>query len=164
MSIVLVRVDNRLIHGQVLEAWVPYTKADCIVVANDALADSVMERMIMEASVPGNIPVIIDRVEEIVHRFASGEFNNKKALILFGNSADVLCAYRSGLHLEKLNLGNMHAGKDKIPCSCTIFLDPSDIRNLNALAQCGVDISSRCVPSDPERSYEKMIPKSAGRL
>ncbi len=159
MSIVLVRVDSRLIHGQVLEAWVPHTSARCIVVMSDDLMSSPMEKMIMEASVPSSIKVFIGGVTEMVSRFKSGEFDKLRTLVLFANSQDVLSAYRDGFIFNKLNLGNMHAGSGKVPCSCTIYLDPTDIENLNELVAGGVEVGSRCVPTDTQRSYKKMIPK-----
>ena len=55
MSIVLTRIDTRLIHGQVLEAWVPYTHADCIVVANAAVKANPLKKLMMEASVPSRV-------------------------------------------------------------------------------------------------------------
>ena len=55
MSIVLARIDSRLVHGQVLEAWVPYVDADCIVVANDEVAAASFQCMVMQAAVPSSI-------------------------------------------------------------------------------------------------------------
>ena len=52
MNIVLARIDNRLIHGQVLESWVPTTRANCIIVANDEVAQAVMQKILMQAAVP----------------------------------------------------------------------------------------------------------------
>jgi len=49
MALVFVRIDNRLIHGQVLEAWVPFVRADCIVVANDDIARKPLQKLMMKA-------------------------------------------------------------------------------------------------------------------
>jgi mannose/fructose/N-acetylgalactosamine-specific phosphotransferase system component IIB len=55
MSLVLVRVDCRLIHGQVVETWVPHTGANCLVVANDDLVGNTFQRSVMEIAVPPDI-------------------------------------------------------------------------------------------------------------
>ncbi|NOY13100.1 MAG: PTS sugar transporter subunit IIB [Deltaproteobacteria bacterium] len=159
MSLVLTRIDNRLIHGQVLETWVPYVHADCIVVANDVIAGTPLKRMMMESSVPSRMRVEIGTVEEVAVLIASGELDNCKTLLLFGTTIDALRAYRCGLQYQQLNLGNLHAGEGKTRLSCTIFLDQEDLDALQELEQAGVTISARCIPADTERSWKKLIPK-----
>lgn len=161
MSIVLTRVDNRLIHGQVLETWVPHVHADCIVVANDAVAATPLKRMMMEASVPSRLRVEIGSVAEIVELFTSRSLDGMKVLLLFGSTADALRAYRAGLLYQQLNLGNLHAGAGKTRLSCTIFLDPEDLVDLADLEQAGVVITARCIPADTERPWRKLIPKGS---
>ena len=159
MSLVLTRIDNRLIHGQVLESWVPYVHADCIVVANDEIAGSPLKRMMMQSSVPSRMRVEIGTVDEISALFVSGALDDCKTLLLFGNTSDALRAYQLGLIYQRLNLGNLHAGAGKTRLSCTIFLDPSDLAALHELECAGVKISARCIPTDSERAWRKMIPR-----
>lgn len=158
MSIVLTRIDNRLIHGQVLESWVPYVHADCIVVANDQVAGMPLKRMMMESSVPSRMRVEIGTVEEIVELFATDSLANCKTLLLFESTADALRAYRQGLDYQQLNLGNLHAGEGKARLSCTIFIDPEGLRDLEQLEDAGVKITARCIPADSERSWRKLVP------
>ncbi|GAB4163688.1 MAG: hypothetical protein Tsb0017_03490 [Geothermobacteraceae bacterium] len=158
MAVVLARIDNRLIHGQVLEAWVPHTRADCVVVANDRVAGDRLRRTMMAACVPSCITVHIDGLEEVASAFARGEFEDRRVLVLFENSSDALMAHRLGLPFDQLNLGNMHAGEGKMRCSCTIALDNGDIANLEALeTEEGVKILSQCVPGDRARPWRKLI-------
>jgi len=158
MSIVLARIDNRLIHGQVLEAWVPYVHANCIVVANDQIAGVPFQRVLMEAAVPRGIRVVIATVEEAVHAVVSYALDNDRVLVLFAGSEDALEAHRLGMNFTELNLGNMHGGEGKMRYSCTIALNQSDIENLKALEEEGVRIASQCVPADRERSWRKLVP------
>ncbi len=162
MSIVLTRIDNRLIHGQVLESWVPYVHANCIVVANDSVAEAPLKKMMMEASVPSRMRVEIDRIERIIELFTSSSLDGMKVLLLFASTADALRAHQAGLHYRHLNLGNLHAGAGKTRLSCTIFLDPEDLSDLEELEDAGVDITARCIPADAERPWRKLIPKGRG--
>ena len=159
MSIVLTRIDNRLIHGQVLEAWVPYIQADCIVVANDEVAATPLKRMMMEASVPSRMRIEIGSIEEIVALFSTKKLDKNKSLLLFHSTGDALRAYRQGLAYPRLNLGNLHAGAGKSRLSCTIFLDQEGVDDLAQLECAGVDITARCIPADGERSWRKLVPK-----
>ena len=157
MNLVLTRIDNRLIHGQVLEAWVPTMKANCIVVANDKIANSAMQKLLMEASVPKGIRVVIGTIDEVSVILTSEELENARILLLFATSSDALSAHRLGVRYPKLNLGNMHAGSGKVKCSCTIALDEEDVENLNILEEAGIIISSQCVPSDKAVGWHKML-------
>lgn len=158
MSIVLTRVDNRLIHGQVLEAWVPFIHADCIVVANDEVASTPLKRMMMQASVASRMRVEIGTINEITELFATHELDSCKVLLLFGSTADALRAYRQGLTYPQLNLGNLHAGQGKERLSCTIFIDQAGLEDLEQIEHAGVVITARCVPADSERGWRKLVP------
>lgn len=157
MNLVLTRIDNRLIHGQVLETWVPFVKADCILVASDEMALNPLKKMMMQASVPSRMRVEIAAIDEIIVLLNSGELNAYRTLLLFATTADARRAYEGGLRFEKLNLGNLHADKGKAKFSCTLFLDTIDIDNLELLDRFGVDISARCIPADGERPWRKLI-------
>lgn len=157
MSIVLTRIDSRLIHGQVLEAWVPHIHANCIVVANDTVAAAGFQKSLMMAAVPRGIKVIIGTLAEVAALFSSRDLDSLRVLLLFASSEDALRGHRLGIPFEALNLGNMHGGEGKVRLSCTIALDGSDIANLTNLEVRGPKIVSQCVPSDREQDWRKLI-------
>lgn len=157
MGIVLTRIDSRLIHGQVLEAWVPHVRADCIVVANDAAAHTPLRRLIMQAAVPSDILLVIGTLDEVAALLSSKELANRRTLLLFSSSDDALHACRIGFGYAKLNLGNMHAADGKCRYSCTIALDQHDIDNLRAVEASGVTIVSQCVPADREEQWQVLV-------
>lgn len=157
MAIVLSRIDSRLIHGQVLEAWVPYVQADCIVVADDAVAHTPLQRIIMQAAVPSDIRLVIGTLDEVAALLASPELAKRRTLLLFSTSDDALRACRIGISFPKLNLGNMHSADGKCRYSCTIALDQHDIDNLLEVEASGVTIVSQCVPSDREQGWQILV-------
>ena len=157
MSLVLARIDSRLIHGQVLEAWVPHLQADCIVVANDEVAQTPLQRMIMQAAVPSSIKLVIGTLAEVVACLASAELAQRRILLLFANSADALRGCRLGIGYAKLNLGNMHAGEGKNRYSSTIALDQVDIDNLRQVVARGVVVVAQSVPAEREQEWERLL-------
>jgi len=163
MPLVLTRIDNRLIHGQVLEAWVPFVQADCIVVANDEIAGNQLQKMMMQASVPSRMRAEIGTVAEAITLLNSAQLKQRRVLLLFGTTADAVRAYHSGLIFNQLNLGNLQAKQGKARLSCTLFLDPVDLDDLELLDQMGVKITARCIPADGERPWRKLIPVFNGR-
>jgi len=163
MALVFVRIDNRLIHGQVLEAWVPFVQADCIVVANDEIARKPLQKIMMQASVPSRTQVEIGTVAEAIVLLNSPQLNKRRILLLFGTTADAVRAYQGGLIYDRLNLGNLQADRGKARLSCTLFLDPADLDDLELLDQTGVKITARCIPADGERPWRKLIPSAKGK-
>jgi PTS system mannose-specific IIB component len=159
MSIVLARVDNRLIHGQVLEAWIPTTKADCIVVANNDLAGAEMRKKLMAAAVPRGIQVIIESVENSAKFVLAADNSGLRVMVLFASPEDALQAYVMGVHFPQLNLGNLHRPQGVHQLGCTVTLDHADIANLTELETRGVEINLQCVPSDRQRGWRSMIKK-----
>jgi PTS system mannose-specific IIB component len=162
MSIVLARIDSRLVHGQVLEAWVPYVNADCIVVANDDVAGTSFQCMVMQAAVPSSVKLIIGTLQETAHILSSAELLKKRVLLLFASSEDALKARQLGVSFPKLNLGNMHSSEGKDRYTCTIALDQEDIEKLQQVEDQGVTIVSQCIPADREQSWHKLV-RSGGR-
>ncbi|EAT16716.1 PTS sugar transporter subunit IIB [Desulfuromonas acetoxidans] len=148
MSIVLARVDNRLIHGQVLEAWVPHVQADCLIVVDDVVAQDPFRKQLMVAVVPGELDVEVCSHAEVDQLCSAHLLDSRNVIVLFSTPQDALQAYREGIHFTRLNLGNMHAQEGKRCLSRTLFVGPEDQDDLNALCQLGVMISAQCIPTD----------------
>ncbi|OQY19988.1 MAG: hypothetical protein B6I36_02685 [Desulfobacteraceae bacterium 4572_35.1] len=148
MSIVLVRVDNRLIHGQVLEAWVPYLKADHILVVDDDVASDCFRRKLMESVAPSTLKVVICSHEQLLSICENNEMAQAKVLVLFADPVNALQAYRQGFNFKTLNLGNMHIGEHKCCISKTLYMGDDDFMALEQLSLFGVDITAQCVPTD----------------
>ena len=162
MSIVLARIDSRLVHGQVLEAWVPYVNADCIVVANDEVAATSFQCMVMQAAVPSSVKLIISTLKDTATILSSTELLRKRVLLLFASSTDALKARQLGVDFLKLNLGNMHSSAGKDRYTCTIALDQEDIETLQLVEDQGVTIVSQCIPADREQNWHKLV-RAGGR-
>ncbi|MEN6473094.1 MAG: PTS sugar transporter subunit IIB, partial [Syntrophaceae bacterium] len=88
MNIVLVRVDDRLIHGQILESWIPFLKAQCVVVANDALAGDQFQRAILSMAIPDRIKVRIVTVEETQGLSSDPELAGLSTLVIVSSLLD----------------------------------------------------------------------------
>lgn len=151
--VVLARIDNRLIHGQILEAWVPFVQADCIVVASDEVAAKPLQKKLMAASVPRETPVIIGSLVEIAEFFSRNE-SARRILLLFASPAAALQAYRLGIPFPELNLGNLPGGEGKRRVSCTISLSDDDLSIFRQLEAGGVRVVARCLPSDETLDWQ----------
>ena len=152
--ITLVRVDNRLIHGQVVEAWLPHLKVDRVVVADDEAAHSPLIRAAMGLAVPSNVDVVIEPLDAV--DFGNVARDAVKTLVLVRDVDGALAAGLKGLALQHLNLGNVHFATGRRQVSASVFLSGTELSKLQSLAEHGSEIEARGVPSDRPISMVEM--------
>ena len=157
VNLVLVRVDCRLIHGQVIEAWVPHLKADCLVVAHDETAEDPVQKSILSMSVPPHVEVCIQPLREAVHTLCDGRFQGRRVILLLASIDDAFFCYRAGLHFTHLNLGNLHCTTGKTRVSSYLSLDDRDVDHLRRLKDEGVVVEARPVPRSPSCGLGELV-------
>lgn len=149
MTIVLVRVDDRFIHGQILEGWLPCTRAQEVLVANDELALDEIQKMIMHAAVPGSVRLIIDTVENIAALLRSDGESHLRQMILVDDPFDALRLIKAGVHFDRLNLGNLRTSEVRLCLSRTVIVGDRGLEALGRLVEEGVRIDIQSVPFEP---------------
>jgi mannose/fructose/N-acetylgalactosamine-specific phosphotransferase system component IIB len=155
--IVLSRIDDRLIHGQVVEGWVNFLKATCILVADDAVASNTLQRSIMELSVPLGLKVFIGRVEEVCEQLLAKTLDAERAILLFSNPKDVLRAIKDGLECRTINIGGMHYVPGKRKLIDVLAVNDEDLEALKEIAARGIKIDVQAVPTQRPRPFEKIV-------
>lgn len=146
---VLVRIDNRLIHGQIIETWLPYTGAKSIVVANDELAGDVLQQEIMSLAIPQTVSSSFVSVEELSGAVVEMQRTTVDIIVLFSSCSDAKRAHDHGFGFSILNIGNVHYGPGKKQISPSVALSNEDQGCLRQLSRNGVELDFRCVPNDP---------------
>ncbi len=155
--IAIVRIDDRLIHGQVVEGWVNFLKATTILVADDAVAANPLQRSIMELAAPAGLKVVIGRVEEVCRKLRDGLPDSERAILLFSRPLDVLRAIRSGLECRALNIGGMHYGPGKRKLMDALAVNDDDLLALEEIAETGVKVAVQAVPTQRPTPLEKVL-------
>lgn len=154
---VFARIDDRLIHGQVVEGWVNYLKATCIFVADDRVASNAMQRSIMQISVPAGLKVVISRVEDLAAALGSHGYDSERIIVLFSNPADVLKALDLGFACQTLNIGGMHYIPGKCKLMDVLNVDDSDMDALKKIMARGVRVTIQTVPTERPLPLEKAL-------
>lgn len=160
MNIFLVRVDSRLVHGQIIEAWVPYLGAECIIVVNDEVAGDLFRETVIRMAVPREVDVIIHSVEEFARSGYELQQGERKTIILFASLSDVIRAFHMGFRFPRINIGNIYTENYVCQLSSCVQLSEEDIENLRFLIKNGVEIELRRVPRDkPKNVLELPVTK-----
>lgn len=160
--ITLVRVDNRLLHGQVLETWIPKLGAQEVVVADDEAARSPLARAAMTLCVPPELRV---RVEPLaLTDFAALAASKARVLVLLRDVPALVEAVHRGLSpalAPRLNLGNIHYSAGRRPASPSVFLTADELGDLAKLAASGFDLEARAIPSDAPAGLDELARRYA---
>jgi len=142
------RVDNRLVHGQIIEGWLPYLDAVKLVVINDKLALDELQQQIMQLAIPARIQTHFISVKNTKALYDAIESRGDTTLYLLATFQDVSRLTREGVAVPILNVGNMHYGHGKRHLCTHVAVSDNDLECLRALQENGTQLDFRCVPTD----------------
>ncbi len=148
MPLVLARIDDRFIHGQVIVGWSRKLRPDRIILCNDRIAADPWQSRVYASSVPPEMQVsVLDR--EATVRLLSddnGAANGEDVILLVGSPADMRDLHDRGLALGEVNVGGMHYVKGKSELLEFVYVDRGDLNAMRALDEQGVRLSAQTVP------------------
>lgn len=156
MSIALVRLDDRLIHGQVVMGWAQPLGIRRIALVDDRVSANDWQQDIYRIGVPPEIAVEFVSLDEGAERFSGWVASDERVLVLVGDidHAARLCA---AADIGALNLGGIHQAEGRTERLAYVFLTDQEVGDLQALATRGVDISAQAVPSSKQVPLEAIV-------
>ena len=148
MSIALLRVDERLIHGQVVVGWGSQLHPDRIIVVDDDLAGSEWEQELYTLGLSGELASEFVSVRTARERFAAWKSSSERIIILLRDLATLQQLAADGfLAGEPVNIGGIHHAAGRRPVLPYLYLNDGEAAQLAALHQAGVRITAQDVPS-----------------
>jgi PTS system mannose-specific IIB component len=149
-GVALIRVDNRLVHGQVLEAWLPALDAHGVLVADDEAAGNVLARSAMSLAIPPKVQFQVLKVSAAADVLRPGGKGapGVRTLLLVRDVRDAMALAESGVPIPRLNLGNVHFANGRRQVAPSIYLDAGEMEALARLASRGTEVEGRAVPSE----------------
>lgn len=149
-GVALIRVDNRLVHGQVLEAWLPALDAHGVLVADDEAASNVLARSAMALAIPPKVQFQVLKVSGAAELLRPGGKGapGVRTLVLVRDVRDAMALAEQGVALPRLNLGNVHFATGRRQVAPTVYLDAGELEALSRLASRGTEVEVRAVPAE----------------
>ena len=160
MAIALLRVDDRLVHGQVVEGWLPSLKADLIVVVSDAAAADAIQSALMKMAMPQSVGLLVLGVDAAAAALSSPQMSARRALVLVPGPAEALALLKKGVAADRINVGGLHFTIGKVQLGRALFLDEKDKAALREIAARGVRLEGQPLPSDPVEDLAPMLRSS----
>ncbi len=152
-DIVLARIDNRLVHGQVGNAWAGASKANLIVVADDECANDEIQKSVMKMTADsvgiGIRFFTLQKTIDIIHKASP----KQHIFLVCKTPENMRKLIEGGVPIESVNVGNMHRqpGK-KVLHEAHVYVDSKDMEDFEAMKKAGVNVYIQIAPGDKKYS------------
>ncbi|SHK71963.1 PTS system, mannose-specific IIB component [Clostridium cavendishii DSM 21758] len=160
-GIVHVRIDDRLIHGQVACIWSTSLGVNRIMVANDEVANNEMQKNVLRMVAPAGINTSIISKDKAVNNILAGNYQTQKVLMILKNPLDALYLIEHGLDIKEINVGNMAKRDNTVQIKRSVSVTKEEAAAFRKLIDKGVKITSIMVP-DESKTYIKDYLDKAG--
>jgi PTS system mannose-specific IIB component len=148
MNIVLARIDDRLIHGQVVTVWTKEVKCERIIVCNDEVAaDAIRKALLTQVAPPGMKASVVD-IEKAIRVYNNPKYAETRTLLLFTNPTDVLRMVEGGVDIKSVNIGGMSFKEGKKQITKAVSVNEKDIEAFKKLHENGIELEIRKVAAD----------------
>ncbi|NHB94577.1 PTS N-acetylgalactosamine transporter subunit IIB [Photorhabdus cinerea] len=155
-NILMTRIDNRLVHGQVGVTWTNSLGANLVLVANDQVASDLVQQNLMDMVVSDGVQTryfTLQKTIDVIHKAAE----RQKIFIVCKTPQDVLTLVKGGVPINFVNVGNMHFAEGKRQIHKTVSVDDGDVVVFRELEQLGVTCEVRRVPDEAGEPIVKLL-------
>lgn len=147
MSLALYRIDDRLIHGQVVVGWGQPLNASFIVLVDDEVSSSDWEQDLYRMGVPPQIEVIFASVDDAARRLAQWESDPRVGILLVGDIDTALALAQRAPQVRRFNVGGVHHRTGRRERLRFVYLTDEEAAKLRELAARGVEVTAQDVPT-----------------
>ncbi|MCY7771517.1 mannose/fructose/sorbose PTS transporter subunit IIB [Bacillus haynesii] len=157
MKIVLARIDDRFIHGQVLTRWIKIHAADRIIVVSDEVAQDEMRKTLILSVAPSNVKASAVSISKMAKAFHSPRYEDTTAMLLFENPGDIVSLIEAGVPIETVNVGGMRFENNRRQITKSVSVTEKDIKAFEQLQELGVMLELRQLPSDSSEDFMQIL-------
>lgn len=164
MAIEVVRIDDRLIHGQIVQGWLKTVFVNRILVVSDEVAEDEMQKALLSMAVPSTVELSIKNIKDASVEIINKVYDKDKVMVLFSNPCDIVKMMDNGVKFNSVNVGGMHFVHGKKQLMSNVSVDGCDVEAFLKLISCGIELESRILPNDERHSISDNIKKEAELL
>ncbi|WP_291649742.1 PTS sugar transporter subunit IIB [Clostridium sp.] len=156
MSIKLVRIDDRLIHGQVCSTWIGDYGIEQVLIINDKVSKDPVQKSVVGLAAPSGVRVLVFGVNQFIEVIKKNPIK-KDTLLLFTTSTDVLKVVNGGLNIDRVNAGGMRYNETRKKLTKSISVTPEEENAFKELVNKGIEVFIQMVPKDDILYIKDMI-------
>lgn len=156
-GIIHIRIDDRLIHGQVAMFWTNELHASRIMVINDEVANDNMQKSLLRMAAPANVATSIITKDKAVENISAGKYEGQRVLIVVKSPVDILYLLRHGLDIQSLNVGNMSGRDHTTSIRANINVTDEELNAFKQLLAKNIEITTVMTPNDTKTYLKDQI-------
>lgn len=149
------RIDDKLLHGQIVMAWTRYVGAEHIVVVNDEAATDQFKKMTLGLAKPAGVGLSVFTVEDAIKKLGTG--TKKIIMVILGNTNDALNLINGVSEIKEINYGGIRQKENSKKFGDAVFLDEKDIENSKKILEKGVNINIQQLPTIPAVDIKTLL-------
>lgn len=153
----LVRIDHRLLHGQVVFAWTKSLGVSRIIVVDDDAARDEMKKMSLNLTKPSGVKLNIFSVEEVLSKMPKVEKLNENIMFIFGNTNSTLRFCKGYNKIKEINYGGIAKKDNSKQYSNAIFLNEGELQDTIELKEMGINLYMQQVPTSKKEDLLSKI-------
>ncbi|MBW9323999.1 PTS sugar transporter subunit IIB [Enterococcus casseliflavus] len=155
-----IRIDDRLIHGQVATRWAAECKINRIMVIDDEVAENEIEKSVLRMAAPSGINTSILTLEKAVSNIKNENYSGQRVMLIVKTPLILLEMMNRGVSLLDVNIGNMSNRPGTIQYKKSVSMLPEERKAVEYLLRHGIKVTARMVPDDSAQSITHYIGRS----
>jgi len=156
-KVVLIRIDSRLVHGQVCSSWIPSVGAKRVIIVNDEYAAQSFMHDIHQMAVPKGVKCDTFSVQQALEEWKANGYGDENVLILFKELQAVLKMYEGGFKYPELQLGTLSGGSGKKVLYGAISVADEDVDILKKLTNLGINVYIQQLANEPAVAVKSLL-------
>lgn len=152
----ITRIDDRLIHGQVVVGWGRILDIQLYIVVNDKVAKDKMQQNLMSIAIPTEAKTLIFSIEEAIKKLKK-VVRHKRVVLLFSTPVDVLRVVEGGVRIRAVNVGGIRQTGDRRKLLPTVALSDEEVEAFKRLFSKNIEIEYRLLPGDKKVNFMKVL-------
>lgn len=146
--VILFRIDDRLIHAQVVVGWGRRLKPDRIVLADDLVNAEDWEKELYASAAEPDFKATVLSLAEAVEQISGGVFSSEKIFLLVRGPAEALEMLEMGLTTNEINVGGLHFHEGREKITDNVWVDDREKELLRDIVKKGITLEARALPGD----------------
>lgn len=156
-GIIQIRIDERLIHGQVATSWIGNLSASRVMIIDDSIVNSEMEKSALRAACPKNIKLSILTVENAAKRINEGVYSEERLLIIVKTPVIVKQLFELGVQIPNVTVGNMSKKENRKLLKKSVYISTEELNDLLYLENQNIKVVVQMVPNEEKRKISEYL-------
>lgn len=150
MAIILCRVDDRLIHGQVATSWIRTNNIEVVIIIDDKIATDELQMQILKMAAPTGVKVYAVTVDKFLEKYNLGIFEKYRVMIIFENVFALESIIKAGVDFDVVNIAGIRFKEGRKQISKSVFITEAEQNTILNITQGETKLIIQQLMTDPK--------------